>query len=162
MKNYTEEIKRAMVSKMVGPGAKTATVLSKEVGISQTSLSNWMKRYEPGAERSKAARRPKDWSGAEKLSALKETAHLEEAALGEYLRRHGLHSVHLEKWSQEYIEAVDGNTNRRQTADDKKKVKELERELRRKDKALAEATALLILKKKAALIWGELGEEESR
>jgi len=37
----------------------------------------------------------------------------------------------------------------------KAKNKKLESELRRKDKALAEASALLILKKKANLIWGE-------
>lgn len=159
MKKYSEEIKRTMVAKMVGPGAKTASVLAKEVGITQTSLSRWLKEFEPS--QSGRARRPRDWSAAEKLAALKGTASMEEAELGEYLRRHGLHSVHLEQWSQEYIDAMDGRVNRRQTAEERRKVKELERELRRKDKALAEATALLILKKKAALIWGDLGEEES-
>ena len=51
--------------------------------------------------------------------------------------------------------------NRRLKSEDKKKIKELERELRRKDKALAEATALLILKKKAELIWGVVEDDES-
>jgi hypothetical protein len=69
--------------------------------------------------------------------------------------------VHLEQWRREIIEAVDGKGSRRQKAKDKRRVKELERELRRKEKALAETTALIVLKKKAQLIWGDPEEDES-
>jgi transposase-like protein len=157
---YPEEFKRGMVSKMVGPEKRSATSLSKEVDIPQATLSNWLREYAPDNGKDKA-RRPRDWSAEEKLRALTETASLKEAELGEYLRRHGLHSVHLEQWRREIIEAVDGKGSRRQKAEDKRRVKELERELRRKEKALAETTALIVLKKKAQLIWGDPEEDES-
>ena len=44
-------------------------------------------------------------------------------------------------------------------ATEKQRNKELERELRRKEKALAETAALLTLRKKAAAIWGGKGED---
>jgi len=157
---YSEEFRKAMVSKMVGPDRRSATSLSKEVGIPQATLSNWLREYAPDNGKNKA-RRPRDWSSEEKLRALTETAALKEAELGEYLRRHGLHSVHLEQWRREILEAMDGKGSRRQKAEDKRQVKELQRELRRKEKALAETTALLVLKKKAQLIWGDPEEDES-
>ena len=74
-----------------------------------------------------------------------------EEELGSYLRREGLHSVQLEQWTREFPEgqkALSTRVKRRVTSEEKRKIKELEREIRRKDKALAEATALLILKKR--------------
>jgi transposase len=157
---YPEEFKKGMVSKMVGPDRRSSTSLSKEVGIPQATLSNWLRRYGQDDGKGKA-RRPRDWSGEEKLRALTDTASLKDAELGEYLRGHGLHSVHLEQWRQEIIEAIDGKGSRRQKAEDKRQIKELQRELRRKEKALAETTALIVLKKKAQLIWGDPEEDES-
>jgi transposase-like protein len=160
-KPYPEEFKKAMVSKMVGPVGRSATALAKEVDIPQATLSKWLREYAQDNGKDNKARRPRDWSAEEKLRALTETAGLKDAELGEYLRRQGLHSVHLEQWRREIIEAVDGKGSRRQKAEDKRRVKELERELRRKEKALAETTALIVLKKKAQLIWGDPEEDES-
>jgi transposase-like protein len=157
---YPEGFKKGMVAMMVGPDRRSATSLSKEVGIPQVTLSKWLREYAPGDGQEKA-RRPRDWSAEERLRALNETASLKDAELGEYLRRNGLHAVHLEQWQREFIDAVNGNGNRRQKAEEKRRVKELERELRRKEKALAETTALLVLKKKAQLIWGDPEEDES-
>ena len=42
---------------------------------------------------------------------------------------------------------------------ERKKTRRLEKELRRKDKALAEAAALLVLQKKAQAIWGDDGDD---
>jgi transposase-like protein len=159
-KHYPEEFKKGIVSKMVGPDRRSASSLSKEVGIPQGTLSNWLRAYGEGNGKDKA-RRPRDWSSEERLKALIETGGLKDTELGEYLRRHGLHSVHLEQWRREFIGSVDGKGSRRQKAADKRRVKELERELRRKDKALAETTALIVLKKKAQLIWGDPEEDES-
>ena len=159
-RHYPEEFKKGMVSKMVGPDRRSATSLSREVGIPQATLSKWLRAYaeDNGKER---ARRPRDWRAEEKLKALNETSSLKDGELGEYLRQHGLHSVHLEQWRREIIEAVDGKGSRKRKTQDKRRVKELERELRRKDKALAETTALIVLKKKAQAIWGEPEEDES-
>lgn len=159
-KHYPEVFKQGMVSKMVGPDRRSATALSKEVDIPQATLSKWLREYDLDHGKDKA-RRPRDWSAEGRLKALIETAVLKDTELGEYLRRHGLHSVHLEQWRKEFLDAVDGKGSRRQKAEDKRKVKELQQELRRKEKALAETTALIVLKKKAQLIWGDPEEDES-
>lgn len=164
---YTESIKEAMVVKMTVPGGVTASFLSKETGISQPTLSKWKKTYGKveGMSKERDKRRPRDWSAEEKLKAILETTKMTEDDLGTYLRREGLHSSHLEQWKRDLVDglkALSGVGDRRRVNwEDRKKIKVLEREVRRKDKALAEATALLILKKKAELIWGLVEDEES-
>lgn len=163
---YTEAFKEAMVVKMALPGGFSATELSKETGVSQPTLSKWKKTYgsvgnmDVGKDRSK--RRPKDWNGQERLQAITDTAKMSEEDLGAYLRREGLHFVQVEQWKVEIVKALSREPGKRRgISEEKKKIKELEREVRRKDKALAEVTALLILKKKADLIWGVAEDDES-
>ena len=105
----------------------------------------------------KKARRPEDWSSTEKLEAVIKASNLGESALGVYLRSAGLHEVHLEEWRKQAEGAlgkVSGSPNTRL----KKENQRLERELRRKDKALAETAALLVLSKKVRALWGEEGD----
>lgn len=108
------------------------------------------KRPEPEKER--GARRPEEWSAAEKLQIVLEASQLDEAQLGELLRRKGLHEAQLKQWQQTALEALDPAAKRGKPAESKR-MKELERELRRKDKALAEAAALLVLRKKLDAPW---------
>jgi len=88
---------------------------------------------------------------------------LAEAARGEFLRREGLHSDHIEAWRksmQSGLEAGAGApVTRAELNELKAENKELKRDLHRKNGALAETTALLVLKKKADLLWGT-GENE--
>ena len=109
-------------------------------------------------------RRPGDRSVAEKLRAVIEFEGLQDEKQGEYLRREGLQSEHIAGWKKSMEVGLEGGGGltagmRSEWAADKKKIKELERDLARKDRALAETTALLVLKKKADLIWGS-GENE--
>lgn len=161
---YTESFKEAMVVKMAVPGGFSATELSKETGVSQATLSKWKKTYGSVGDmvKDRSKRRPKDWSAAERLQAFTDAAKLSEEELGAYLRREGLHFVQLEQWKAEIMKALSREPGKRRgISEEKKKIKELEREVRRKDKALAEVTALLILKKKAELIWGVVEDDES-
>lgn len=111
----------------------------------------------------KKQRRPGDRSTQEKLKVVIEYEGLPEDKRGEYLRREGLQSEHIVGWKRSMEAGLGGGArsgaDRSERAADKKKIQELEKELRRKDRALAEATALLVLKKKADLIWGD-GENE--
>jgi hypothetical protein len=112
----------------------------------------------------KRNRRPGDRSAQEKLKAVIEYERLDGERQGEYLRRQGLHSDHIAAWKKSMEAGLEsgGGANpatRTERAQDKRKIKELEKELLRKDRALAETTALLVLKKKADLIWGS-GENE--
>jgi hypothetical protein len=111
----------------------------------------------------KANRRPQDWSAEEKLKAVIEFEKLDPDKQGEFLRREGLHTDHIAAWKkimEASLESVNGSpASRAERVEDKRRIKELEQDLNKKDKALAEVTALLVLKKKADLIWGT-GENE--
>jgi transposase len=165
-KTYSEDFKRAMVEKIARPGGPSATALSKDVGVAQCTLSKWVKQYASvTAVKKSRDRRPKDWTAEDKLRAIKETANMSEAELGAYLRREGVHASNLEQWEKEIVEglqslSVGRGRPRSRSSEDKKKIKELERDLRRKEKALAETTALIVLKKKAELIWGLVEDDE--
>jgi transposase len=144
-----------MVRKLMQPGAPSATSLAKEVGITQATLSRWIRKHGTMVAMEKG-KRSSDWTPEEKLRAIVETAHLTDEELGSYLREKGLHAANLEEWRKQSLlgmtEAALGG--RRKKDPNAQRIKELERELLRKDKALAEASALLILKKKVEAIWG--------
>jgi transposase-like protein len=43
MQYFSDEFKRSLVVKMSVPGGRSASSLSKEVGISQSTLSRWLR-----------------------------------------------------------------------------------------------------------------------
>ena len=101
-------------------------------------------------------KKPQDWEWEEKLRAVTEAREKKGEELGAFLRKEGIHEVDLRDWEM----TIRGSLNRRgrkptRNAADVKRIKELERELRRKEKALAETAALLVLKKKVDAIWGD-------
>jgi transposase-like protein len=105
-----------------------------------------------------------DWSSAEKFRVVLETMTLSETELSEYCRRKGLFPEQVAQWREACEKANDQAESRQQYSKEKEKqsarrIKELERELKRKEAALAEAAALIILKKKANAIWGD-GEDD--
>lgn len=165
---HTEAFKEAMVQKLMMPGGPTAKQLAQEIGVGQSTLSGWKKSRAKveGMGEQRTRRRPQDWTAEERLNAIVETSKMSEEELGSYLRREGLHWSELKQWRVDFIEVhrahlTKGGKRKRFISEEKRKIKELEREIRRKDKALAEATALLILKKKAELIWGLVEDDES-
>ena len=87
-----------------------------------------------------------------------ETASLNEVELSEYCRRKGLYPAQISAWTNACTQANASQTpklDRTQLKAQVKHIKQLEAELRRKDKALAEAAALLVLQKKVRALWGE-------
>ncbi|EQD55431.1 transposase IS3/IS911 family protein, partial [mine drainage metagenome] len=94
-------------------------------------------------------------TAAQKLATVVETASLNEAELGEYCRGTGLYPDEVHAWRAAAEAALGGGLVplkqlREAKAADQKRLRALERELRRKEKALAETAALLTLRKKAA------------
>ena len=102
-----------------------------------------------------SSRRPRDWTSAEKLAAIVEVGRLSEEELGIYLRENGLHMDNISDWKAQ-IEISLGRKpySSKEESRLKKRVKKLEREVIRKDRALAEATALVVLSKKMRALWG--------
>jgi hypothetical protein len=117
--------------------------------VPQPTLSLWLKSasivsvVNDDDETKPRAKRPEDWTPREKLSAVEEATSLSDAELGGWLRRKGRTEEHLRQWRDT---ALSGFSTRPSRADgeERKRVKELERELKRKDKALAETAALLV------------------
>jgi len=102
-------------------------------------------------------KRPQDWTAEEKWALVLEAAAVPQAELGAFLRRKGLHEAQLVEWRDAAMAGLQRPSKRERKAAniERLRVRKLERELRRKDKALAEAAALLVLKKKAQEIWGD-------
>jgi transposase-like protein len=155
-----------MVQRMIGVERISATALSKEVGVGQPTLSRWTREAGKLAPMSKnnnhptPSPSPRRWTAEEKLQVVLEAASLSGEALGAFLRRRGLHEAQLTEWREVVMQASKdalggGKKKPAKNASDTKKIKALERELRRKEKALAEVAALLALKKKANQIWGD-------
>ena len=163
---YSRERKAAVLTKMLPPNNVPLGQLAKEEGISQATLTKW--RAEARAKGQflpDANAGPEGWTSRDKHSAVIETAAMNAADLGEYCRRRGIYPEQLSVWREACERANDWEraaTSRitRETKDDKKRIKELERDLARKEKALAEAAALMLLRKKAEAIWGRGGEDE--
>jgi len=150
---YSEAFKARVVQRLVGPQAVRANALAEEVGVSQESLSRWLRnaRSVGGMPPSK-----KQWTGAEKLRVVTEASGLAASALGAFLRREGLHEAQLTAWREAAETALGAPAGPRPGASpEAQRIRDLERELRRKDKALAETAALLVLKKKLQAIWGD-------
>lgn len=160
---YSEKFKAALVRRMVGRGAISASALELEVGVPQPTLSRWLReagsvgamtdKDKKGSEKPPGRR---TWTAAEKLRVLAAASGVEDEQLGELLRREGLHSDDLRRWRDEALRGLSPGRADKATAAERMRIKELERELRRKEKALAEAAALLVLRKKLeALHWFE-------
>jgi len=141
---------------MAGAEGMSANALSQEVGITQPTLSRWLRdaRSVHGmSDKKKSVRRSKSktWSAEEKLKVVGEAARLTDDELGQFLRREGVHEATLREWQEAAAAglASASGTRRNKKSPEAKRVKELERELRRKEKALAEMAALITLQKKS-------------
>ena len=151
---YAENFKKAMVQKLLLPGGPSVLTLSRETGVSEQSLYNWLAKYQNGGT-VKFQRSPRQWTENEKYDALLEAASLTGEDLGKWLREKGLRSEHIEIWQREMKKNLNQQKRNTELKEAKKRIKELERELRRKDKALAEMSALVVLKKKVDALWGD-------
>jgi transposase len=152
MPPYSAAFKQRMLRRLIGPSAMSANALAEEVGVSQAALSRWLR--ESGNVEGMSASKKKKWTGAEKLRIVVAARGLSEAELGALLRHEGVHASDLATW-EAAAEAALNESARSGVSADARRIHELERELRRKDAALAETAALLVLKKKVQAIWGD-------
>ena len=158
-RSFSEEFKKSIVRKILMPNGPSITEISKELGVHHTSIRRWKQLYDMTTSMKKINK----WTPKEKLKAVAETISLTDNKLGEYLRKHGLHSNDIEQWKEEFLNAQKSLGRPKKDPELSKaqsKNKELERELRRKDKALAEMSARIVLLKKSHLIWGETEDDE--
>jgi transposase len=157
---YSKALKARLVERMLRDG-DSANSLVYESGIPETTLRRWRTQARklasmPGPDPEDHARSTREWSVEEKLRVISAASGLTEVELGEFLRREGLHSSQLEAWRIQAESALGSEaTPGKRSPRDSKRIRNLEREIRRKDTALAEVTALLTLAKKARLLLGD-------
>jgi transposase-like protein len=162
MRTYSQEFKEAMLEKLLPPQNVGVPELSAETGIPKDTLYSWRsaRRRAQGLAVPAGGQPAERWSSEEKFTVVVETAALTEGELGEYCRKKGLYAEQVAAWRRACAQANatpgrDGPAELAQRQTQAKRLKELEAELRRKEKALAEAAAWLVLQKKVQTLWGE-------
>ena len=162
---YPRQLKEQVVGKMMPPTNATVAVLSQEYGVTEGTLYAWRREaQESGVAAPGDGRNAEAWTSKAKFGVVLEAASLAEAELGEYCRAKGLYPEQVRAWrsvcesAMEPAAAAAGSMAAARKGD-QKRIRELEKDLRRKERALAETAALLVLRKKAAAIWGEQEDE---
>ncbi len=157
MARYGQEFKDRAVARLLPPESASVDVVSREIGVSVTTLERWRSDALSMPGRARA------WTAAARLEAVLTTAAMDEAAKSAWCREHGVYPQELENWKVAATQALaaPGEVGTpKSTKEERRRIKELERELRRKDKALAEAAALLVLSKKLSAIFDKQDEGE--
>ena len=156
---YTEAFRKQSLEKVYSRGGRSVESVAEELNVNLWTLKNWMKTHKE-LSTSKAGtttKRPKDWSLAERLQMLLESHGKDEEALNAFCRERGIFRHHLGQW-REAFETGTLQSNRSELRELKEANKGLKSELNRKEKALAEAAALLVLQKKYQALWEEKDE----
>lgn len=165
MKRYTEEFKTNIVARMLPPNNCSVSSLTKETGIPGVTLRTWLGKYSNIPGGTNVTKKGADGlTSAAKFQHVLESATLNEHELSEFCRRRGIFPEQLTAWKNACLMANESRPcqeDRSEQRDLSRQIKTLEVDLRRKEKALAEAAALLILQKKAHAIWGENGDARS-
>jgi len=154
---YSQAIQDKVLARAL-TGEQSQAAMSEEFGISVSTIQNWLRKHRRcGASTlSSNSKSPQSWSRAQRLDALLQTHALGAEERGAWCRTQGVHTHQLEQWRREFTEAApESSSSTSETRSLRQEVKSLKGELRRKERALAETAALLVLKKKAAAIWGE-------
>jgi transposase-like protein len=164
MKTYSAELKSGIIAKMLPPNNVSVTQISQESGIPKDTLYAWRLKARGYRARdiSNGGTTKGNFGSEEKFNIVIETASMNEEAFSAYCRRKGLYPDQVANWKRQCIaanEPQNSKLDREKLRQQQRENKQLKAELRRKEKALAETAALLVLKKKAQEIWGDSEDE---
>lgn len=156
---YSEAFIEQALYKVYSRGERTVNSVAEELNINCHTVKNWMKRKAVGTVGTVGVvtkeRRPQDWTAEQQLLALHETHGLSGEALQAWCRENGLFAHHLSSWKMAFCADIKVASGSREIRVLKDENDQLKRELVRKERALAEAAALLILQKKFRALWGD-------
>lgn len=160
-KRFSKEFKASVLKRLETPTTDTVSSLSEELKISRSSIYQWINASN---NHPKGLRPAHKWSSKDKFHVVLETATLTQEELAAYCRQKGLYLEEVNNWREQCIKANANNSKdpsklEEDLQEEKRRTKRLERELRQKEKALAETAALLVLRKKAQAIWGDPKED---
>jgi len=163
MNQYPKELKESLIAKMLPPNNIGVPELVRETGIPKDTLYTWRRKARNGGA-PEQAESAVGIRSEERFNVVLETATLNEVELGEYCRRKGLFPQHVSAWREVCRQAhapVAPQAERTKLRHQAQQIKQLAADLRRKEKALAEAAALLVLQKKVRALWEEPEDEKS-
>ena len=160
---YPIKTKEAVIKKVL-MGGKPHHEIASEAGIGRSTLTYWLKNHKKDGKENLTdkEKRPQDWTTEQRLNALMETGAMPEGKRICWCRKRGVFSHHLEQWRKDILSLSTPNSTSVKSKGITRLKKEnaaLKKELNRKNKALAETAALLVLKKKADSIWGDLRDD---
>jgi transposase-like protein len=167
MRRYSEAVKADVRRRMGPPFRQSAAEIAQELGIHVITLYKWRKAWRLQGEVVPATQTaPEGWGAADKFTVVLETAGLNDTELGAYCRERGLYPEQVDRWRQAAQDAnalpqltmAEQKDLEKRHQQDQREIRRLQQELRRKDKALAEAAALLLAAKKIQAFWGEDGD----
>lgn len=162
---YNEDFKINIIQRMMPPQSESVASLAKEIGISEAALYKWKKSAKAkGIAIPSGKTIPERWSTQDKFSIVVETAAMSEIELAEYGRSKGLYTEQIHAWRDACMQANGGIAQQASQLQKDirlkdREIKQLGQELRRKESALAETAALLVLRKKSRAIWGDSEDE---
>ena len=160
MARYGQAFKDRVVARLLPPESASVDEVSREVGVGAHTLERWLSDALSRPARERA------WTAAARLEAVIATAAMDEAARSAWCRESGVYPQQLAQWrdnaTQALAEPEEARASPQQTKHDRRRIKELEREVRRKDRALAETAALLVLSRKLEAVFNneDKGEAE--
>lgn len=162
MKKYPDEFKSSVIARMLPPNNESVPELAQETGVPRNTLHYWRIRHMD--QKNSHFGKNGNWlSSEDKFAIVLETASMNEHELSAYCRKKGLYPEQVHTWKRQCQKANEpgaGKTERKELKEQGKRVKNLEKELKQKEKALAETAALLTLKKKVQQIWGDPEDEK--
>jgi len=157
MARYGQAYKDRAVARLLPPESAAVEVVAREIGVAAGTLKRWREDAQSRPARGRA------WTAGARLEAVITAAAMDQTGKSAWCREHGVYPDELDKWRSSATTALaepeEARASPQATRQDKKRIKELERELLRKDRALAETAALLVLSKKVAAIFNK-GEAE--
>jgi transposase-like protein len=159
-KHYSEDFKQMIIQKVMMPGSPGIIQISEKNGVHHDSVRRWIRSC---GNESTMKKPNKLRSPEQKLQAIIETSSMTENELGEYLRKNGLHSADLNEWKVECLSGFKSPGRPKKSSEVvelRKEKKELKKNLHRKDKALAEMSARVILLKKSHEIFGDSEDDD--
>ena len=158
---YSKDQKEKALGLMAPPENRRIPEISEEMGIPQPTLYLWRKKaQEEGLVVPGDGKGSESWSSQDKFRMVVDSMGLAEAELSEYCRKKGVFPEQIASWRDACLSANADSVEQKRARKMQEKelhgeIKQLKKEIRRKEKALAETAALLVLRKKAAAIWGE-------
>jgi transposase-like protein len=162
--SYSDQFKKNAVKQLLATGSKGLTATASKMGIPTSTLATWKSKYAINIDMNNSKNKTiREWTPEEKLEAIIKTSSMTEAEQGEYIRSNGLHSTDLDTFKMDALAGFK-STGRPKLDPEinvlRKEKKKLEKDIQRKDKALAEYSARVILLKKSHEIWGDPEEDE--